>query len=495
LAKDAKMSRPFALAALALVVVVLPVTASDTPAIERHIAVQKAMVTARQFLDMGMPAEAVTTLEAEISNADGNKAFLTLLREAYQAELTRVEKADPADTARITQIRRNLSLLGGVTPPSPKPPEVPKPAQNPAAPNKLDAPVLPSFDLPGSDTTADAVAAFNKRNYTEAARLFATAPSLTQDQKAAWVYCRVTLANDRLNAATCDAAAASAAYRDVTEALQLVPQHTELQKVGQQVLAIASQKAKAKTNTTVASSDTVVETASFRVRHDGNRAFAEAVAKAAETQRKTIFERWSGSPSGVWSPKCEIVIHPSADAFARATKQPAGSTGVAAVRLNSGHVTERRIDLRADDTGLTSNSLPRELTHVILADLFPNEPPPKWAQEGMAILATSPEEISRYTRTLPRCARDGEWFSLGQLMELKDFPADKITAFYCESVSLTEYLVRLSGNEKNFTIFLRDCQRYGVVKRLKEQYNIDGTQALEQAWKRSALDIGRGQGP
>ena len=28
---------------------------------------------------------------------------------------------------------------------------------------------------------------------------------------------------------------------------------------------------------------------------------------------------------------------------------------------------------------------------------------------------------------------------------MKDFPADKITGFYCQSVSLTEYLVRAGG--------------------------------------------------
>ena len=139
--------------------------------------------------------------------------------------------------------------------------------------------------------------------------------------------------------------------------------------------------------------------------------------------------------------------------------------------------------------------MPRELTHVVLADLFPDKPPPKWAEEGMAVLAGSPEEVDRYTRTLVRCARDGEWFGLGQLMELKDFPAEKITGFYCQSVSLTDYLIRAAGGERNFTVFLRECQRYGTPQALKRQYGVDGPQALEQAWKRAALDVGRGQSP
>jgi hypothetical protein len=134
------------------------------------------------------------------------------------------------------------------------------------------------------------------------------------------------------------------------------------------------------------------------------------------------------------------------------------------------------------------------MTHVVLADLFADKPPPKWALEGMAILAGSPEEISRYTRTLSRCTRDGELRSVATLFDLKDFPADKITGFYCQSVSVTEFLIKLNG-ERFFKIFLGDAQRYGVAQALKRQYNIDGPQALEAAWKRACLEQARGQAP
>jgi len=468
-------------ALLALTLVALPAVAADPTPVERSIAVQKSMATARQFLDVGMSAEALTALEPEIPNADGSKAFLTLLREAYLAELSRLERADPPNAARATQIRRNLSLLGGVIP-APKPPAAPPP------PPVLQAPV--------ADTTADAVAAFKLGDYATASRLFATALALTADQKAAWAYCRIKLAADRVNAPQCDAATAATALREVTEALQLVPQHTELQKVGQTIIATANQKAKPSGVVTppVGTGD-VLESASFRVHHTGERERAESVAKAAEAQRKVIFERWSGPAAGGWTPKCDIIIHPSAEAYVKATGRPAGTTGAAAVRLTDGRATERRIDLRADDKGIESNALPRELTHIVLADLFPDKSPPKWAVEGMAILAGSPEEIGRYTRTLPRCARDGDWFGLAQLLELKDFPAEKITGFYCQSVSLTEYLITAGGGERNFTQFLRDTQRYGTPQALKRQFNIDGPPALETAWKRAALEVGRGQGP
>ena len=119
--------------------------------------------------------------------------------------------------------------------------------------------------------------------------------------------------------------------------------------------------------------------------------------------------------------------------------------------------------------------------------MFADKPPPRWALEGMAILAGSPDEIDRYTRTLTRCAREGELRPLAAILELKDFPADKITGFYCQSVSVTEYLIKRSG-ERNFKIFLSDAQRYGVPQALRRQYNIDGPQELEREWKRACLD-------
>ncbi len=490
------MPRPLVFAALALALFAIPALASEPTPLEKQLAVQKAMATARGFLDANMPAEALAALEPEVPNADGNKAFLMLLRETYLAELYRLEKADMPDPARITQVRRSLAVLGNPVPVTPKPPPSPPTPSNPD-PTKPELPAIlpPSIDPPGADTGTEATAAFKKGNYAEAASLFAKAQSLTADQKAAWAYCRVKLAADRVNAANCDAGTAAAALRDVTEALQLAPQHAELQKVGQAVIATATQKAKANPDRQGGVNPDTIETASFVVRHSGNRELADSVAKAAETARKAIFERWSGPPAGAWAPKCEIVIHPTADAYAKATSRPVGSTGTATVRLANGRATERRVDLRADDAGITSNSLPRELTHIVLADLFPDKPPPKWAVEGMAILASSPEEVGRYTRTLPRCARDGDWFGLGQLMDLKDFPAEKITGFYCESVSLTEYLIHAGGNERNFTIFLRDCQRYGTPQALKRQYGYDSPQALEQAWKRAALEVGRAQSP
>lgn len=504
------MPRLFAL--LILVFLVPPALASEPLPIEKQIAIQNAMSTAEQYLALSKPTQAVQVLEAELSKADGNKAYLAILKRAYLSEVASLMNDPAANATKLGQERRKLDLLMGGNPVDST--RNSAPALPSAAPGSLDVPVRPTLvgesQKPDSNPAVEAANAFKRGEYAQAERFYATMnPAiLNPDQKAAWAYCRIRLAAGKVNSLQCDRATAAAVEKDVAEAIKLIPNHAELQKIGQQVIAAAGLKANSRelsapqngpapddlTKPVPSLAGDVVETASFRIRHTNARDLAETVAKTAENSRREIFERWSGPASGSWELKCEITIHPIAEAYARATGRPAASTGVANVHLTNGRASERRIDLRADDPALVSNALPRELTHIVLADLFPDNPPPKWAEEGMAVLAGTSEEAGRYTNTLRRCARDGEWINLNQLLELKDYPAEKITGFYCESVALTQYLVHAHG-EKNFTIFLRDCHRYGTAQALKRQYNVDSPQALEGVWKRSVLDISRAQAP
>lgn len=475
------------LVALALVALAAPLVGGQD-SVERSLGLQRAIAAAEKHLAADRPADAVAALEAQLPNADGRPAFLDALRRAYAAELKQLERAP--DPARAAALARRLRLLG---------------EPEPAAPVVADAPpVAAPAPAPAADV-AEARELFRQGKYAEAAAKFAAAKGaapLSQEEAAAWAYCRVRVAADTVNPPTCDPAAAAAAERDVAEALALAPGNAELQRVGQAVQTVARARAGNRSAPPAAAQVAAVggdweavETANFRVRHRGQKELAEAVGRAAEEKRDETFRRWSGPAGGAWGPKCEVVLHPTAAAYAAATGKPAGITGHATVSLSAGRATARRLDLRADDAALVANSLPRELTHVVLADLFPHTPPPKWAEEGMAVLAGAPEEVSRYVRTLPRCARSGELLPTAALLELADFPpAERVTGFYCASVTLVDYLVKLKG-EQHFTLFLRDCQRYGTAQALRRQYDLDGPAALDREWRRAALDVARGAAP
>lgn len=319
--------------------------------------------------------------------------------------------------------------------------------------------------------------------FVAARDLFAQAAkvkALTTDQSAAWAYCRVRCATDRLNAST-DATTAAAVVAEIEDALATAPNHTALHTAAADILAAAKKRAGTTTKPKAVPgvSDTnAVDSASFVVKFQGRKATAEELIRAAEKARAEVFERWSGPAGGDWSPKCEIVLHPTADAFAAATGLPATASGRAEVKLSEGKVASRRIDLRADDETLIETALPRELTHIILADLYPSKPPPAWAALSMAVLSTNPDEVDRYLKTARRCARDGELPSAESVLAAETVPAKGVTGFHAGSVAVAEYLVRWKG-EKMFTAFVRDGLRYGPEAALKRQYGLTDPRELD----------------
>ena len=60
--------------------------------------------------------------------------------------------------------------------------------------------------------------------------------------------------------------------------------------------------------------------------------------------------------------------------------------------MNAGKIISRRVNLRTDHPTLVQAVLPHEITHVILADFFTEQQIPRWADEGLAVLAEPLDE-------------------------------------------------------------------------------------------------------
>ena len=129
------------------------------------------------------------------------------------------------------------------------------------------------------------------------------------------------------------------------------------------------------------------ETPNFRVFHQNAR-LAEAAANAAESVRADQARRWS-SPTAdrPWTPRCDLYLYPTGKVFAKETDQPESSPGFSTMMCNGNRVVARRMNLRADHPLLVTAILPHEVTHVVLADLFTTQQIPRWADEGLAVLA------------------------------------------------------------------------------------------------------------
>ncbi|MGC8639056.1 MAG: peptidase MA family metallohydrolase, partial [Isosphaeraceae bacterium] len=229
----------------------------------------------------------------------------------------------------------------------------------------------------------------------------------------------------------------------------------------------------------------VYESANFRVYHV-DAEIALKASRAAEAVRSKQAKRWgSVATRSTWSPKCEIYLYPKPKDFAQMTGQPETSPGFSTMGVNGNRVIARRVNLRADHPQLLTAILPHEVTHVVLADLFTEKQIPRWADEGMAVLAEPvSEQLSRAGDLAAPLEQNG-LFRLSELMAI-DYPnAESWSLYYAQSVSLTQFLVGLASPEQ-FVAFVKMAQRQGVEQALRDVYQIEGFPDLETRWRNYA---------
>jgi hypothetical protein len=142
---------------------------------------------------------------------------------------------------------------------------------------------------------------------------------------------------------------------------------------------------------------------------------------------------------------------------------------------------------------MLTTTLPHEVTHIVLADLFVAQAIPRWADEGLAVLAEPESEQRQRQADLKGPLDAGRIFEAGRLMAM-DYPdPNDWRLFYAQSVSLTQFLVE-QGPPERFIQFVRDTQRMGTEAAIRDVYHIDGLSALQERWldyarKQVAVDV------
>jgi Peptidase MA superfamily len=148
---------------------------------------------------------------------------------------------------------------------------------------------------------------------------------------------------------------------------------------------------------------------------------------------------------------------------------------------NGNRVVARRMNLRADHPLLVTAILPHEVTHVVLADLFTEQQIPRWADEGLAVLAEPRAEQAIRAAELQEPLEAGQVFDLRKLMAM-DYPdAKEWSLYYAQSVSLTRFLVE-QGSPEKFVQFVQNSQRDGTEGALRGTYGIGGFTELQTKW-------------
>jgi hypothetical protein len=229
------------------------------------------------------------------------------------------------------------------------------------------------------------------------------------------------------------------------------------------------------------------ESANFRLFHQTSRSMAEAVLQTAERARVAQLRKWFGEVGDAWEPKCRIYLYSNAEAYGEATGAPVNpGGGHTDIRTDGDEVLSRVIHVHGARTFLLKGVVPHEVTHAVLAGRLSSRRVPRWADEGMAILAEAKAHIDMHLRYLPRMKADDVLYSMRTLVEMRDYPEPRaVGVFYAQSVSLVDFLTRQKGAER-FAAFVRDGERDGYASSLRKHYGWSFAE-LDRHWRRHAF--------
>jgi hypothetical protein len=217
---------------------------------------------------------------------------------------------------------------------------------------------------------------------------------------------------------------------------------------------------------------------------DGERARNVAL-HAAELRRRISTELLGVAMPVAWTPRCLIRVHLTEESFAEAVGgAPSSARGATSIEFCGDSVGLRRIDLMVDlpDQGIP-DALGHELVHVILADRFIEQPPPRWADEGLAMLYDSEEKQRGHDEDFREAALHGMAWSGVDMFDIELDAADiaRERVFYGESLALVRWFLT-QGSPSTFLSFIEDCDEKGLAGALQHHYGIGSLVEFDSRW-------------
>jgi hypothetical protein len=196
---------------------------------------------------------------------------------------------------------------------------------------------------------------------------------------------------------------------------------------------------------------------------------AELVGVSAESWRKKLAKLWLGSETADWSSPCQINVTLSMDTL----------DGVSEVSFAGCCVTTQKMSIKGPLDRIVTGPLPHELTHILFAHYFGVQPP-RWADEGGAMLSEGERQAARQSKCFRKILGEEKQFALRRLLEMQKYPAD-VTCLYAQSHSVTRFLINAKGNQA-FLAFVRDGVDRDWDDAIRDAYGYKDVEHLEKAW-------------
>lgn len=213
---------------------------------------------------------------------------------------------------------------------------------------------------------------------------------------------------------------------------------------------------------------------------------AAAIADHAEQVRRTAYLQLLDERHPIpWVERCAIHVHATPEAFVAAVGGGAGAVrGATSLEFGVNRLLSRRIDVMGDGPDVVPDALAHEIVHVVLAEKFTAAAPPRWADEGLALLFDGASKQAGHEADFRAALARGLAFSPAELMALEEYPADggRQRVFYGQSAALVRWLIA-RRDAATFVRFVADLQIGDLSSALERHYDLDMAAVFDSAWK------------
>jgi len=223
----------------------------------------------------------------------------------------------------------------------------------------------------------------------------------------------------------------------------------------------------------------------FIVHYMAKKSFAEDVLSRAEREYYRVAHDLGITRHGdfwLWNRRVRIFIHPSREAYVKATRAPKWSAGRASYQ-------NRTITTFVGSKKFLDSVLPHEMTHLIFREFVGFESDiPLWLDEGVAQW----EDRTNRDRAVSLAQRLYENNGLMPLRELTRTDVRRVPSgikavhFYAQAVSLVGFMIETHGASRfrTFCGHLRDGKSMDDALRFTYPSSMRNLEELERAWRR-----------
>jgi len=170
---------------------------------------------------------------------------------------------------------------------------------------------------------------------------------------------------------------------------------------------------------------------------------ARVMAHEAEHHRKELAKKWLRAELPAWTKPCALN-------YTRALGATNGATTFTFGRKAGAPTLETaEMELRGEFLKVLETALPHEVTHTVLASHL-KRPIPRWADEGIALQAESPQSHADHDVKVRELLNAGRGVRLRVLFRMTDYPKDVMVA-YAQGHSVVRFLLTREIDSKSQT--------------------------------------------